>query len=174
VLSKHLLVLMNVLSATSASSHITLDNLEINIKSKQAEINTLDAIAQQCTQVAGRTKSAAAAMLPPAEGAQYWRENPDTDNCPQQIERDASFQTIILSLSPNPCSDVLHVQFDTPFIGDLIISDLSGRDVQHLHVQDKSLTLDIPVEQLNNGVYFLSSSTLLGKPSKSIKFVVLR
>jgi len=121
-----------------------------------------------------RTKAAATAMLPPEEGAQYWRENPDDYNCPQRVSRDAGLQDIGCSLSPNPCSDFLRVQFDTPFIGDLVISDLSGRVVQQRSVYDEILTLEVPVEQLNNGVYLLSCTGLAGKLPSNVKFVVLR
>ncbi|MFN0036892.1 MAG: T9SS type A sorting domain-containing protein, partial [Saprospiraceae bacterium] len=77
-------------------------------------------------------------------------------------------------LSPNPASEVLHVQFEAPFMGELVISDLAGRVIQRLSVQDKLQALDISVEQLNNGVYILSCTNSTGNLPSNAKFVVLR
>ncbi|MDO8366728.1 MAG: T9SS type A sorting domain-containing protein [Saprospiraceae bacterium] len=147
-----------------------MQGMELSPANKDA----LHAIAQQCIQIAGRTRSAAAAMLAPEEGAQYWQENPDENNCLPQTERDEKLQKIGLSLSPNPCSDMLHVQFEAPFAGNLIISDLSGRLIQQWSVQEKIPSQDIPVKNLNNGIYILTCSSSMGKLPTSVKFVILR
>lgn len=144
------------------------------IELTQVDKDALHAIAQQCTQIAGRTKAAAAAMLPPEEGAQYWRENPDEYNCPQRTARDAGPQDLGFSLSPNPCSDFLNVQFELPFVGNLSISDLSGRVLESRLIHDESKGLSIPVGHLSNGVYLLTCTNSSGKLPVSTKFVVLR
>jgi hypothetical protein len=146
----------------------------LGVEFSQTNKNALHAIAQQCIQVAGRTKSAAAGMLPPEEGAQYWHENPDEDNCLERTVQDKISENIGITLSPNPCSEFLQVQFDAPFVGDLIISDLSGQVIRKLQILEKSLILDIPVDQLNNGIYLLSYSDHSGTKLSNAKFVVLR
>lgn len=145
-----------------------------SIELTQADKNALHAIAQQCIQIAGRTKAAAASMLPSEEGAQYWRENPAEYNCPQRRERGVGLQEISFLLSPNPCSDFLLIQFEAPFAGELFISDLSGRVVQSQLVQEKAEVFSIPVGQLNIGVYLLTCTDASNKTSTKAKFVVLR
>lgn len=144
-----------------------------SIELNQSDIDALHAIAQQCLQTAGRTKSAAASMLPNG-GAQYWRENPDEYICQQRGERSGNLRTNGVLLSPNPCSDILRVQFESPFTGDITISDLSGRVIEQQQILDLSQTLDVLVGHLNSGVYILSSSSIDGGLPINAKFVVIR
>ncbi|MFN0213377.1 MAG: hypothetical protein ACKVT2_03910, partial [Saprospiraceae bacterium] len=113
------------------------------IELTQADKDAVHYIAQQCIQIAGRTKAAAASMLPPDEGAQYWRENPAEYNCPQRGERGVEHQGIGFLLSPNPCSDFLRVQYEAPFVGKIVISDLSGRTIQHFSVKEGAKVLEV-------------------------------
>ncbi|HLP92899.1 MAG TPA: T9SS type A sorting domain-containing protein [Saprospiraceae bacterium] len=144
------------------------------IELSETDKSALHAIAQQCTQVAGRTKEAASAMLPPEESGPYWHEDPNVDNCPQRTSRDAKLQDFGCTLSPNPVSDMLRLQFDGPFVGTLVISDLSGRVIQQLDTGEQTNALDIPVNQLINGVYLITCTDQAKNWSASSKFVVLR
>ncbi|MFN0213376.1 MAG: PKD domain-containing protein [Saprospiraceae bacterium] len=78
------------------------------------------------------------------------------------------------TLSPNPASDVLHIQFDVALKGEIAISDLSGRKVQVLRIKEETEVLYLNVGHLENGVYMLSLSDRSGKLPISVKFVVLR
>ncbi len=78
------------------------------------------------------------------------------------------------SLSPNPASDVLHIQFDVPIKGEIVVSDLSGRRILVHPVSTEAKILEIPVVQLENGVYLLFFTDASGKQSITTKFVVLR
>jgi len=140
----------------------------------QTDKDTLHAIAQQCIQVAGNTKSAAASMLPFEEGAQYWRENPEEYNCSEREGSNLKRSALKFMLSPNPVSDILHIQLETVLDGTLTISDFAGRTVHVLSIKEDTKTLDVPVAHLENGVYVLSFSDASGKLPTTAKFVILR
>lgn len=78
------------------------------------------------------------------------------------------------SIWPNPASEVLHVQFGVQLKGEISISDLSGRRVQVLAIPEEAKILDVPLDQLENGVYLLSLTDRYGKLPATAKFVVLR
>jgi hypothetical protein len=134
----------------------------------------LYAISQQCVHFAGRTKGKAASMLPPESGAHYWMEHGDDSGCTPVEERKITQQASEFSLSPNPCTSNLGIQFNSPFVGNISILDLSGRVVQQLVVHDKQQALNISVEQLSNGVYLLTCKNAAGELSSSSKFVILK
>jgi len=140
----------------------------------QTDKDALHAIAQQCYEIAGRTKSSAASMLPPEEGAPYWKENPEEYNCPQRNERNREDLSVQFMLSPNPVSDVLSIKFEMPFKGEIAISDLSGRILQQFSTLEGAMHLDIPITQLANGVYVLAFSGIDEKSPMNTKFIVLR
>ncbi|MCC7466271.1 MAG: T9SS type A sorting domain-containing protein [Saprospiraceae bacterium] len=140
----------------------------------QQDSLALYAISQQCVQIAGRTKGRAASMLPPESGAHYWVEHGDDSGCPPVEERNITQQASEFSLSPNPCTSNLNVHFNSPFVGNISILDVSGRVVQQQVVHEKLQVLNISVEQLSNGVYILACKNATGEFSSSSKFVVLR
>jgi len=78
------------------------------------------------------------------------------------------------TLWPNPASDVLHIQFDVPWKGEITISDLSGRTVQVLSIAEEAKVLDVAVDQLKNGVYVVSFTDEFGKVFTSTKIVIIR
>jgi len=140
----------------------------------QLDKEALHTIAQQCIQIAGLTKSAAASMLPPEEGVQYWRENPESYNCIEREGLDHEQSSVKFILSPNPGSEVIHIQFEKPLNGLLTISDLSGRTVQMLCIKEETKVLDLPVAHLENGIYIIALKDESGKLPFTTKFVVLR
>jgi hypothetical protein len=140
----------------------------------QQDSLALYTISQQCVEIAGRTKGRAASMLPPESGAHYWKESGDDSGCTPVEERNITQQSGEFSLSPNPCTSNLGIQFNSPFVGNISILDLSGRVVQQLVVHEKLQVLNIPVEQLSNGVYILTCNNANGDLPSSGKFVVLR
>ncbi|MDO8366727.1 MAG: PKD domain-containing protein [Saprospiraceae bacterium] len=77
-------------------------------------------------------------------------------------------------LSPNPAADVLHLQFETPLKGELVIADLSGRKVDVLTIIEETKILDLPITHLANGIYMLSFFDGSEKIPLTTKFVVLR
>jgi hypothetical protein len=113
-------------------------------------------------------------MLPPESGAHYWVEHGDDSGCPPVEERNITQQASEFSLSPNPCTSNLSVHFNSPFVGNISILDVSGRVVQQQVVHEKLQVLNISVEQLSNGVYILACKNATGEFSSSSKFVVLR
>ncbi len=78
------------------------------------------------------------------------------------------------TLWPNPASDVLHIQFDVPWKGEITISDLSGRTVQVLSITEEIKVLDVAVDHLKNGVYVVSFTDEFGKVFTSTKIVIIR
>ena len=116
----------------------------------QQDSLALYTISQQCVLIAGRTKGRAASMLPPESGAHYWKESGDDSGCVPVEERNTIRQDSTFSLSPNPCTSNLRIQFKSPFDGNISISDLSGSVVQQLVVHEKLQVLNISVEQLSN------------------------
>jgi len=113
-------------------------------------------------------------MLPQEEGAQYWRENPEDYNCSGRDASNFEHPAPKFTLSPNPASEVLHIQFEIPLIGELIMSDLSGRMIQALYIKEETRALDVPVAHLENGVYILSFSDASGKLPTTAKFAIVR
>jgi len=77
-------------------------------------------------------------------------------------------------LLPNPASDILHIQLETPMKGMAMISDLSGRTLQVFSIVENVEVIDMPVADLANGVYVLSLYDESGKLPFSAKFVVLQ
>jgi hypothetical protein len=140
----------------------------------QQDSLALYSISQQCVLIAGRTKGSAASMLPPESGAHYWKESGDDSGCTPVEERNITRQAGEFSLSPNPCTSNLGIQFNSPFVGNISILDLSGSVVQQLVVHEKLQVLNISVEQLSNGVYILTCKNATGDLPSSGKFVVLR
>ena len=139
----------------------------------QTDKLALHTIAQQCTQVAGRTKSAAAGMLSPAEGERYWRENPDADNCLQRTKEYKNLPESCLSIAPNPCKGVLNIQFDTRSKGEIVISGLSGKRLQVVPIHTEVTQLEIRLANPQNGVYILSFTDSSGRLRTNSRFVVL-
>lgn len=78
------------------------------------------------------------------------------------------------TISPNPTSDILYIQFEVPTNGEVVVSDLCGRRVLSQYVSAEAKVLKIPVDQLENGVYLISLINTLGKQPLTTKFVVLR
>ena len=79
-----------------------------------------------------------------------------------------------IMLLPNPASDILHIQLETPMKGMAMISDLSGRTLQVFSIVENVEVIDMPVADLANGVYVLSLYDESGKLPFSAKFVVLQ
>jgi PKD repeat protein len=79
-----------------------------------------------------------------------------------------------ISLSPNPASDIMHVQFEAGFHGRIVISDLAGSSVQTHFISEESRSIEVPVNQLENGAYVLTFFDASGKLPSSVKFMVLR
>jgi hypothetical protein len=152
---------------------LTIQNAR-GLELTQPDKEALHTIAQQCIQLAGITKSAAASMLPPGEGVQYWRENPESHNCLERDGLNLEQPSVKIILSPNPVSDVLHLQFEKPINGVLAISDLSGRTIQMLYIKEETKVLDLPVAHLENGIYIVALKDESGKLPFTTKFVVLR
>lgn len=139
----------------------------------QADIDALHSIAQQCSQMAGRTKSAAAAMLPTEEDIIYWREDPNLQDCAQRAGgRSNTVDTYDFQVSPNPASSLLHVEWQATATGQLLITDLSGRTLQSFEISEYGKSQDIPVQNFTNGMYLLSFKQASGAITVVSKFVV--
>lgn len=78
------------------------------------------------------------------------------------------------SLSPNPASDALRIQSDAVLTGEIVLSDLSGRVIQVLDIQNETRVLEMPIAHLENGIYALTFVEVSGKLPVTTKFVVLR
>jgi len=80
----------------------------------------------------------------------------------------------VISISPNPALDILHIQFKAAFHGRIVISDLAGRSVQTHFISEDVSALEVPVHELENGTYVLTFFDTSGKLPSSVKFMVLR
>jgi hypothetical protein len=63
------------------------------------------------------------------------------------------FESFVWSLYPNPTRDVLKVKFERPIDGEIIVTDMLGRELSRQKVNDKEAV--IYTETLPNGVYFV-------------------
>lgn len=144
------------------------------IELSQADKDALHQIAGQCLQVAGRTRSQAAGLLPAEENGGYWLEDTDSHNCPSRAGNRAEAISTGMLLSPNPASDLVKVAFERPASGVLTVYDQMGRALQDIALESPVSNLEIPVSQLSNGIYFLAFRNEAGKTSQSARFMVLR
>lgn len=153
---------------------VTIKNIQ-GIELTQGAKDTLHGIAQQCLQVAGRTKSAAASMLPTEEGGQYWREDPDADNCHERSQRLKNEQLAsAFTVFPNPASDLLQIRFEAPAQGEIAVLDVSGRTVARRTVPEETTSLEISVNNFENGAYWLSFVGASGQAPRIVRFVIMR
>ena len=70
---------------------------------------------------------------------------------------------------PNPCSDLLNLEFSDYETGKVNILDLAGRHIKSIHVESAN-QLKIDVHDFNTGMYFLNFRAASGKTYVS-KFV---
>jgi hypothetical protein len=139
-----------------------------------AELQALHQIAQQCQQTAGRTRDLAIALLPVEEARQYQREQPYLPVCPNEPLQSLTAETE-LTLSPNPSSDAILLQFGQVFSGDLFITDALGRIIVQLPRVREQSSLLVNIGNLANGTYFLlAHSQTPAQPVQRRKFIVVR
>ena len=62
------------------------------------------------------------------------------------------------NISPNPAKDNINIEFSENVSGIICIHDNLGNQVLELEINNKS-TKDISLEDLNNGIYFISVKT---------------
>jgi len=99
-----------------------------------------------------------------------------TQRAPIKIDPNATvgvkdlLQGDFISVFPNPTSDVLNVQFQTLPKGALTIRlfNTQGQEVQRQRFDTVVTTLQIPTNELANGVYFLSVQTPEGIATKKV------
>lgn len=145
------------------------------IEFSEADYNVLHSMAQQCYETAWRTRDRAAALLPPAEAAEYWREDPDFSDCGESREqKQAANRSFTFKLSPNPATDNLRISFEKPFSGNLTVSDCSGKIVLFVLDVSEKHTVDVSIVKLPPGVYVLSSNNTSDALSVNDKFVIIR
>jgi hypothetical protein len=73
----------------------------------------------------------------------------------------------VLTVYPNPSSDVLYIEVSNDYIGtEFILSDINGRLVKVLNINSARTSLD--VNSLEQGVYILSAKKL----NRSLQVVI--
>lgn len=70
-----------------------------------------------------------------------------------------------MQLSPNPANDQLTVNFEKPFAGNLVITDIAGRVVKQIPVNN-AVKVNINTLDLSNGLYQLSTQGNLNSVAK--------
>jgi len=139
-----------------------------------ADLEALHLIAQQCIEEAGRTKDAAASMLPPEEGNQYWREDPEAYSCPERGARVGQYLVSGCRVSPNPVSSQLQVRFERPFMGVMVVTDVAGRTLLSLNQSARADSVSFSVAHLPEGAYVLSCLDADGGGPINARFVVVK
>ena len=70
-----------------------------------------------------------------------------------------------MQLSPNPANEQLTVNFENPFAGNLVITDIAGRVVKLIPVNN-AVKVNINTLDLSNGLYQLSTQGNLNSVAK--------
>lgn len=127
---------------------------------------TLQAITQQCPEVAGYTRNRAMNQLPSSDPLAHWSDDPVPPGCLGMGNREDthtnSIKTADLQVYPNPAQDELLVRFGASFSGDVAIFDLSGRQALARRGLQQVEQLLLPVNNLKSGVYFLTTTSSSG------------
>ncbi len=141
-----------------------------------ADNDTLRLIANQCPEVAGRTRSRAINWLPSDEAPNYRSEFGDVNaGCTGHRSNEDERIALVtssggMSIVPNPAHDAARVLFDQPYLGDLVLADVSGKAVA-LYRSINGQYLDLNLSGLNAGVYLLSAQSSSGlRPCKLVIF----
>jgi len=74
----------------------------------------------------------------------------------------------VIRFYPNPATDVLFVEFDSPLSTNIIVRDVLNREVL-VEKTNNSLKINIDISSLTKGVYFLEFEN--NQTKHSIKFI---
>jgi hypothetical protein len=150
----------------------------LQIPISETDYSYLESIAQQCLSVAGKTVNGAKNLLPESSAFSGWPDGTPGDACGHTQERAQPAISVRsehnqITISPNPTSDKLTIQFKELFTGSLYITDILGQvAIPGIHVSNIE-TWSVPMAQLKNGTYFLKVQPL-GGTSISMKVVVAK
>ncbi|WP_127130186.1 T9SS type A sorting domain-containing protein [Pseudoflavitalea rhizosphaerae] len=109
----------------------------------------------------------------PLSGRNYYRlRQVDIDGnfSYSEISAISTVNSTRLTVSPNPVSNMLYIEYDVKNNASLAILDLQGRVLWKRQGQGTSSLISLPVQQLANGVYFLESRDKQGR-RQTQKFV---
>ena len=91
-----------------------------------------------------------------------WIETmPNEDYCAELISSTVSIEEMAISISPNPATDMLMVEWTTGMMADIKITDISGKVLVAQKGNGGLVYLDI--SSLNTGMYFLNVNNQLAE-----------
>jgi hypothetical protein len=138
-----------------------------------SDSSTLRSLAYSCPSQSGESVLRARSMLPIVEYYAIPREEDPDPFCGQPRSEPGEFAPNSINLWPNPASNIVNLQFEAPFSGQVAIFNTLG----HLETEQKvtqSQSLMIPLEGIPNGIYFVQCYDTQNRLMASRRLMILR
>ncbi|MFN0214068.1 MAG: hypothetical protein ACKVT2_07415 [Saprospiraceae bacterium] len=140
------------------------------------DISTLQSIASQCPDIAGKTRDKAAIWLTPGNLArQVWEdgETPLCDSGDRNAQSKSIQQTEPFRIWPNPVESTVNIGFNFNFSGEIILCTINDQKPILQKECNSVKDVQLHIGSLNAGVYVLIAKSSDGQKF-SRKFVVIK
>gem|GEM_PF-5018314 len=135
----------------------------------EADLTAALNIADATYGTSDKTERIANSLLPPCQALNTFRASESKAEHLETGDGIAGF-----TISPNPASESIDLQFGIPFTGKVIIINLAGQTMLLQKVANETTSLSLDTSKLPNGIYFVQSKSEFGITHATHRLVISR